>query len=67
MVYKVKRGVFSTLIIILVIRNQLQEMISHNLVLEKFKLINNKTNFKVINSKIIAVIRNLMNQEVNHT
>ena len=51
--------------IILVLTKQSQEMILHDLDLEKFKLAINKTSSKVNSSKIIAVIRNLMNQEVN--
>ena len=67
MVYKVKEEVSSILKISLIIRNQPQEMIFCHLVVEKFKLTNNKITSKVINSKIIINIRNQMNQEVNHT
>ena len=66
MVYKVKRGVYNTMTIILVIRKQPHEMILCDLALEKYILIINITNSKVNNSKIIAVIINLMDQEVNH-
>ena len=40
-------------------------MILCDLAQEKFNLTNNKTIFKVFNSKIIAIIRNLMSPEVN--